>query len=131
MPTVFPFVIPKNSIKRSLILSGVGIYEAFPTKTPQFQPASWEGVGRWMFEQPPGVQLFGTHIALSNAYWFFWLLEKVRRIFHFNPGSEGGVSLFGSSPFRMGFFACYLLVSTGKVGGGLCPLYSLFGALFK
>ena len=44
-PAAFPFVIPENSIKCSLILRCVGIHEAFPAKPPKFQLASWEGIG--------------------------------------------------------------------------------------
>ena len=89
-PTCFPFVIPKNSVKCSLILSCVGIHEGLPLKPPKFSLASWELIGRWMAEQDPSRELYGTHVDLSNAFWSFKLPRKASRIFRFYTRQGGG-----------------------------------------
>ena len=133
-PTCFPFVIPKNSVKCSLILSCVGIHEGLPLKPPKFSLASWElsMIGRWMAEQDPSRELYGTHVDVSNAFWSFKLPRKASRIFRFYTRQGGGAGVTGPSvAFRLGFFAFYL---PGVAGQG-CPWHRaggcLFGALFR
>ena len=79
--TCFPFVIPKNDIKCSLILSCVGIHRGLRLKPPKFSLASWEGIGRWMAEQPGGVDLYGTHIPLATTRRTH--ITKISRVFAF------------------------------------------------
>ena len=89
-PTCFPFVISKISVKCSLILSCVGIHEGLPLKLPKFSLASWELIGRWMAEQDPSIELYGTHVDLSNAFWSLKLPREARRIFRSYTTQGGG-----------------------------------------
>ena len=72
--TCFPFVIPKNDIQCSLILSCVGIHRGLHLKPPKFSLASWEGIGRWMAEQPSAAHLYGIF-----AYRIFLCLPRAER----------------------------------------------------
>ena len=92
-PTCLSFVIPKNSVKCSLILSCVGIHEGLRLKPPKFSLASWELIGRLMAEQDPSKQLYGSHVDLSNAFWSFKLPRKASRIFRFYTRQRGGVGV--------------------------------------
>ena len=44
-----------------------------------------------MAEQPDGVDLYITHIDLSNAFWSFRLPRKARHIFRFYTHKRGGL----------------------------------------
>ena len=120
-PTCFPFVIPKNSVKCSLILSCVGIHEGLPLKPPKFSLASWELIGRWMAEQDPSRELYGTHVDLSNAFWSFKLPRKASRIFRFYTRQGGGLVSLDRLPFGWAFspFICQELL--GRVVRGIVP----------
>ena len=120
-PTCFPFVIPKNEIKCSLILSCVGIHKGMYLKPPKFSLALWENIGRWMAEQDPSVQLYGTHIDLTNAYWSFLLPPKAQRIFRFYTSQDSGLVSLDRLPFGWAFspFLCQQLL--GRVVQGAVP----------
>ena len=120
-PTCFPFMIPKNEIKCSLILSCVGIHKGMYLKPPKFSLASWENIGRWMAEQDQSVQLYGTHIDLTNAYWSFLLPPKAQRIFRFYTSQDSGLVSLDRLPFGWAFspFLCQQLL--GKVVQGAVP----------
>ena len=102
-PTSFPFVLPKNDVKCSLVLSCVGIHRCMHLKPPKFSLASWEGTGRWMAEQPSEAQSYGTHIDPSNAFWSFLLPTKARRIFGFYAHQKGGLVSLDRLPFGWAF----------------------------
>ena len=120
-PTCFPFVIPKNSVKCSLILSCVGIHEGLPLKPPKFSLASWELIGWWVAEQDPSRELYGTHVDLSNAFWSFKLPRKASRIFRFYTRQGGGLVSLDRLPFEWAFspFICQQLL--GRVVRGIVP----------
>ena len=120
-PTCFPFVIPKNDITCSLILSCVGIHRGLHLKPPKFSLASWEGIGRWMAEQPAGVELYGTHIDLSNAFWSFLLPRKARRIFRFLTHQKGGLVSLDRLPFGWAFSPYLCQEILGRVVGDAVP----------
>ena len=120
-PTCFPFVIPKNDIKCSLILSCVGIHRGLHLRPPKLSLASWEGIGRWMAEQPGGVDLYGTHIDLSNAFWSFRLPWKERRTFRFYTHQRGGLVLLDRLPFGWAFSPYPCQEIPGRVVGDAVP----------
>ena len=80
-PMCFPFVIPKNSVTCSFILTCVGIHEGLPVKFSKVSLASSELIGRWMAEQDPSRESYGTHVDLSNAFWSFKLPRRASRSF--------------------------------------------------
>ena len=120
-PTCFPFVITKNSVNCSLILSCVGIHEGLPLKPPKFSLASWELLGWWMAEQDPSRELYRTHVDLSNASWAFNLPRKASRIFRFYTRQGGGLVSLDRLPFGWAFspFICQELL--GRVVRGIVP----------
>ena len=114
-------MIPKNSVKCSLILSCVGIHEGLPLKPPKFSLASWELIKRWMAEQDPSRELYGTHVDISNAFWSFKLPRKASRIFRFYTRQGGGLVSLDRLPFGWAFspFICQELL--GRVVHGIVP----------
>ena len=120
-PTCFPFVVPKNKIQCSLILSCVGIHKGMYLKPPKFLLASCENIGRWIAEQHPSVQLYGTNIDLRNAYWSFILPPKAQRIFRFYTSQDNGLISLERLPFGWAFspFLCQQLL--GRLVQGAVP----------
>ena len=88
-PTCFPFVIPKNSVKCSLILSCVGIHEGLPLKPPKFSLASWELIGRWMAEQDPSRELYGHMWIYRMRFGHSNYHERPAEFLGFMPGRGG------------------------------------------
>ena len=107
-PMCFLFVIPKNEIKCSLVLSCVGIHKGMCLKLPKFSLVSWEGIGRCMAEQDPCVELYVTHTNLTNAYYSFLLPPKAQRVFRFYTQQKGGLVSLDRLPFGWAFspFLC-------------------------
>ena len=120
-PTCFPLVIPKTDIKCSLILSCVGIHRGLRLRPPKFSLSSWEGIGRWMAEQPGGVHLYGTHIDLSNAFRWFRLRRKARRNFRFYTHQRGGLMSLDRLPFGWAFSPYLCQETLGRVVGDAVP----------